>query len=220
MAAAAGASAAAVKTFSARGISLGLDAFAYRQWDDPSYKGTRMKGDKQEFIDKVNELVQQNDLTMTEGYAPFCRHIFVGNIVDGVVPGTLAITDANRHLLRSGYSARRPEELPVLSRWFRAGDVKGLLRPAKFLDLILYSREQIAKEKAAMDKTDEVTIDEKDPLWSVISIKAQDEAFELPMAPITMMRNTLIGEGGSGVPIDREAYMKSVEYWQNHAVVQ
>ena len=33
--------------------------------------------------------------------------------------GTMAITDHNRHLLRSGYARRRPEELPVLSRYSR-----------------------------------------------------------------------------------------------------
>jgi hypothetical protein len=38
------------------------------------------------------------------------------------------------------------------------------------------------------------------------------------MAPITMMRNALgVAEGGSGVPLDAEAYRKSVEYWQGHA---
>lgn len=56
--------------------------------------------------------------------------------------------------------------------------------------------------------------------WGIISVKAQDEAFELPMQPITMMRNALgRAEGGSGVPIDREAYARSAEYWQGHAAI-
>lgn len=38
------------------------------------------------------------------------------------------------------------------------------------------------------------------------------------MAPITMLRNALgAEEGGSGVPIDREAYARSVAFWRNHA---
>ena len=41
------------------------------------------------------------------------------------------------------------------------------------------------------------------------------------MKPITMMRNALgIEEGGSGVPIDREAYKKSVDFWSNNATVR
>jgi Protein of unknown function (DUF3228) len=43
--------------------------------------------------------------------------------------------------------------------------------------------------------------------------------FETPMQPITVMRNALISEGGSGVAIDRAAYDRSVEYWSKHAPV-
>jgi hypothetical protein len=35
----------------------------------------------------------------------------------GATVGALPITDANRHLLQSGYTRRRPEELAVLTRW-------------------------------------------------------------------------------------------------------
>ena len=38
--------------------------------------------------------------------------------------------------------------------------------------------------------------------------------------PITVLRNALgKAEGGSGVPLDREKYMESVEYWKKHAVI-
>lgn len=55
-----------------------------------------------------------------DGYAPFCKHVFVPNFV-GAKLGALEITDANRHLLRSGYTKRRPEELAVLTRWVARG---------------------------------------------------------------------------------------------------
>eukprot|EP00966_Prymnesium_polylepis_P241160 5577017-Prymnesium_polylepis.1 len=46
----------------------------------------------------------------------------------------------------------------------------------------------------------------------------QDVDYELPMQPITMMRNTLgKEEGGSGVPMDRERYTASVAFWSGHA---
>ena len=39
--------------------------------------------------------------------------------------------------------------------------------------------------------------------WGVISVKPQNEDWEIPMDPITMMRNALgAQEGGSGVPLD------------------
>ena len=56
--------------------------------------------------------------------------------------------------------------------------------------------------------------------WGIVSIKAQDVDFELPMNPITVMRNALGKEhGGSGIPLDRDAYMESVNYWKNNVVV-
>ena len=43
--------------------------------------------------------------------------------------------------------------------------------------------------------------------YGIISVKAQDEPRELPMQPITAMRNSLGKEyGGSGVPLDFEKY--------------
>ncbi len=56
--------------------------------------------------------------------------------------------------------------------------------------------------------------------WGIVSIKAQDVDYELPMTPITAMRNALgKEEGGSGIPIDRKAYMEAYHYWNNHANV-
>jgi len=40
------------------------------------------------------------------------------------------------------------------------------------------------------------------------------------MQPITIMRNALISEGGSGIAIDRQKYMQSVKYWSQHAIVR
>jgi hypothetical protein len=41
------------------------------------------------------------------------------------------------------------------------------------------------------------------------------------MDPITMMRNALGKEhGGSGVGLDRQKYMESVQFWTKHAIVK
>ena len=38
------------------------------------------------------------------------------------------------------------------------------------------------------------------------------------MTPITLMRNALgVEQGGSGVPLEREAYLRSVAFWETHA---
>ena len=127
----------------------------------------------------------------------------------------LEISDENRHLLRSGYEARTEQELPVLVRWFDKADVEA--PEASFLDVILYSREQICEENASMGR-------EAPPYeapWGIISLKPQTVGHELPMNPITMMRNALgKEEGGSGVPLDRDQYGESVAFWEKHALIR
>ncbi|KAL6753432.1 flagellar associated protein [Haematococcus lacustris] len=199
------------------GDTFFLDNFALRQFDDPLYGGTKVKADKVDFVRAVHDHFKQSGSTLTDGYAPFCKHIFVPNFV-GAKLGALRITDANRHLLRSGYTRRRPEELPVLSRWFRAADVE--VPEAKFLDIILYSREQLLKEYAAMPTAKGEAQELPDVPWGIISVKAQDEAHETPMQPITMMRNALgREEGGSGVALDKQAYNKAAAWWEDHATI-
>jgi hypothetical protein len=141
-------------------------------------------------------------LRVLEGYAPFCR-LHVHRNWTSTRCLTIAITDSNRHLLRSGYEARNRDELPVLVRWF-----EGVEPPvADYLVVILYSSEQLAKEGSPVDAD-----------WGIVGCLYTSVPDEIPMAPATMMRNALgVGEGGSGVPLDREAYRRSVEYWSAHA---
>lgn len=133
----------------------------------------------------------------------------------GVHRTTIAITPENESLLRSGYEARSEKELPVLNRWFPKEAV-GACGEAAFLDVILYSRDQIRKENAAMGEDSH-----SDAPWGIVSVKPQEVAFELPMQPITMMRNALGAEhGGSGVPLDFAAYKASAAFWDKHAPVK
>lgn len=155
-----------------------LDEFASRQWSDPNYSGTRLSCDQADLVARAEAAVASG-AALVDGYAPFCKHLFLPNFC-GAQPGAVEITAANRSLLRSGYGARTPSELPVLQRWFSAADV-GPLMPAKYLDLILYSREQLVKERAATGRSDAPPL--PDAPWGIISVKAQDADFELPMQP-------------------------------------
>ena len=198
----------------AAGHTLVLDSFCLKQFDDPEYTGTRVAYDKAAFEAKVNALHVEG-APLVDGYAPFCKHVFVPNFTPAVTP-YLEITDANRHLLRSGYDARTEQELAVLIQWFD-GKVAPPAPVAKYLDIILYSREQIRKEADAMGREEGVN----DAPWGIISVKAQDVEHELPMQPITMMRNALgKEEGGSGVPLKRDAYTASVAFWSKFASIK
>lgn len=141
-------------------------------------------------------------LAVLPGYAPFCvLHVHRNWTTTRCL--TVPVTDANRHLLRSGYEARNERELPVLVRWF-----EGVEPPvANYLVPILYDRAQLAKEGTAIDAD-----------WGIVGCLYTSEPAEIPMAPITMMRNALgVEQGGSGVPLDAAAYRRSVEFWSANA---
>ncbi|MGJ8670936.1 MAG: DUF3228 family protein [Oceanococcus sp.] len=155
--------------------------------------------DAQSFEDYINAHEPEKIL---DGYAAFCKLYVYKNWTSSRV-AAVPITAQNEHLLHSAYEARNKKELAVLNRWF-----EGVEPPlANYLLVILYDREQLHKEG---DKI-------KTP-WGVVGCLATSEAEEIPLAPITMLRNALgVEEGGSGVPLDREAYKKSVEFWSRHA---
>ena len=92
----------------------------------------------------------------------------------------------------------------MLRRYFPKDSVQ--IERAKYLDLILYSKEQIQKECLAMGQEDEHK--DIDYEYGIISVKFENEPHETPMDPITMMRNALgKEEGGSGVALVRATYM-------------
>lgn len=202
-------------------MTIILDQFCFRHWDNPNYHGARITTmTKDEFIEHVRKYIQENggfEKCSVEGYAPFCRHIFIDNPADACVD-CVKITKEIEPLIKSGYCARSDKELPVLCRWVRAEDLPGGKVPkAPVLDLIFYSHEQLVLEAEAMNSETEPG----DWDWGLISIKGQHAPGETPMQPITAMRNALGREyGGSSVPIDEKKYRESAEYWNNYVSVQ
>lgn len=188
-------------------MKICITDFARRHFD-PKFSGTKITNftpDKFESYLNTVDGYYKKDLTWKDGYADFCKHLFVNNITDARM-GVAEVAADNQRYLRSGYKARKESELPVLSRWFDGGVAVPF---AEYLDLILYSKEQLAKEGTEIDGD-----------YGIVAILSAMTPDEAPMPPATMLRNALgISEGGSGTPLNREEYMKSVEYWSNHALV-
>lgn len=151
------------------------------------------------FEQRLNEV---EPVCVLDGYAPFCK-LHVQRNWTSTRCFALPITDDNRDRLCSAYEARTSTELPVLVRWF-----EGVEAPiANYLIAILYSREQLALEGTGIDNE-----------WGVVGCLYTMDPEEIPMAPITIMRNALgVNEGGSGVPLDPAAYRRSVAFWDAHA---
>jgi hypothetical protein len=210
---------------------LVVDPFCFRQFaehEDASkaYGGTVFSLSVHDFEMIANSLY--SDDLLREGYAPFCKHLFLpvnafflAEESDKIPRVNVLPVVGNEHLIRTSYAARNEKEVPVLQRFIPIDALDGpdRLPAAKYLDLILYSREQIEKENESMGKQS-TSNDETTVPWGIVSIKAQLEDYELPMNPITQMRNALgTDQGGSGIPLNREEYMKSVEYWSANVAV-
>lgn len=180
-------------------MSIVLTEFARTRLFRPHRRNTIQDITPEAFERHLNE---HAPLRVLDGYAPFCR-LHVHRNWTSTRCLAVPITAGNRHLLRSDYEARTPEELPVLVRWF-----EGLEPPvADYLVVILYSRAQLAREGTSIAAD-----------WGVVGCMYTMAPEETPMAPITMLRNALgVEEGGSGVPLDREAYQRSVAFWRAHA---
>lgn len=185
-------------------MRIALTDFALRNWQDGA--STRIVGLTP---DELVSLCNASERPLEPGYAPFCKHLFVENPSD-TCAAFAAIDDTNKPFLRSGYVARREGERAVLDRWF-----EGLEAPrAHWLDVILYSHDQLLAEKR--DYPNEQAVPDCD--WGIISTIGVLEPKEPPMPPITQMRNALgRSEGGSGVPIDIRAYDLAVAFWEAHA---
>lgn len=180
-------------------MKIALTAFARARLFRVGRRNTIQDITPEEFEHYLNS---QDPLEVLDGYAPFCK-LLVHRNWTGTRCLAIPITDDNRHRLRSAYEARTKDELPVLVRWLEGAEAP----VADFLVVILYSREQIQREGEAIDAD-----------WGVVGCLATATPEEIPMAPITMMRNALgVEEGGSGVPLDRDSYCRSVEFWERNA---
>lgn len=192
-------------------MKISMTEFAAgRHFGSSEFGGTKIPCTVDFFVSQVNGAADPHSVNghrLVDGYAPFCKHLFVENFADAKA-GVVRITPENQGFLRTGYVARREGELPVLTRSFDACDVDPGVSP--FLDIVLYSAEQISKEGMEIDGD-----------WGIVSINSASAAEEAPMNPATMIRNALgIAEGGSGVPLDREEYARAVVYWSEYATIK
>jgi hypothetical protein len=126
-------------------LKIVLDPFCFRQFE-ASAGAARLDYDKDEFTQRVNDFYLQvkDKGGLKDGYAPFCKHLFIENFTSAYST-SIEITPENEKFLKSGYNARRENELAVLERWFEkaALEKEGAFKESKaeYLDIILYSKE-------------------------------------------------------------------------------
>ena len=108
--------------------------------------------------------------------------------------------------LRAVVTRRRPNETPYIQ--IRA--LNGTPLKTGSVDLILYRHD-------VLSETDEQTSDAN---WELISFHAIPEGIhDMPMGPVTMMRNQLQLTGGTKAYYESEDWAKSVNFWQGYAML-
>ena len=186
-----------------------LDNFAKRHFD-PNFTGTKILDIS---IENFENHIADQDLDLIDSNMPFCKYLILPNFTKAK-SGSYEITIENYQYLRSGYSSRREGELPVLSRWF---EFPIEMPAAKYLQIILYSKDQLIKE--SQSRGENIDLDLTD--WNIIAILGQNSGIIEPMSPITMMRNALgMEEGGNGHKLDKKEYQECVEFWSKMAIIK
>ena len=101
---------------------------------------------------------------------------------------------------------RRPEEEPYIQ--MRA--LNGTPLKTGSVDLILYRHDVLIETNEESTDAD----------WELISFHALPEGIDdMPMGPVTMMRNQLQLSGGTKGYYESEKWAESVKFWQGYAVL-
>ncbi len=123
-------------------------------------------------------------------------------LVDQFICPFVRITDDTP--LKVIRTRRRPEEEPYL----QIQALRGNLLKAGRVELILYRRD-------VLEESGERSCDTE---WELISIQAVPEGVdEMPMGPVTMMRNQLALPGGTKAHYSSEEWAEAVRFWQHYA---
>jgi len=102
---------------------------------------------------------------------------------------------------------RRPEEAPYIQ--IRA--LNGTLLKTGSVDLILYRHDVLAETDEQTSAAD----------WELISFHAIPEGVDdMPMGPVTMMRNQLQLTGGTKAYYKSDDWVESVKFWQEYAMLK
>ena len=108
--------------------------------------------------------------------------------------------------LKAKMVRRRPEE----ESYIQMRALNGTPLKTGSVDLILYRHD-------VLEETKEESTDAE---WELISFHALPEGIEnMPMGPVTMMRNQLQLTGGTKAFYESEQWAQSVKFWQEYAVL-
>lgn len=202
-------------------MKIAFHSFLNRQFEKGA-SGTRLQNkDRAEYMRLFNEAAQ-DPANVYPSDNDFCKYVIVENPFDDIKSPVMPLTLDLYPFIRTSYSARVATELPVLTRFVQLPPGFDLPK-ANYLVGIVYTTEQLKKEhEANEDNYGDEFSDHMDPSadYGLICVLGTVNAEADPYVPVTIMRNALgMTEGGNGVPLDRDMYMKSVDFWSKNIMV-
>lgn len=199
-----------------------LTNFVKRQWKK-DFSGTKLHNINENVIlDIANDDLNEHIIIDHKSWN-FCKYLIIDNSFYqlDINVASIKIDHTIWHYIETDYSSRNPSELAILSRFVRFP--KGInykMPQAKYIGLILYSKEQLEKEYLVNPSQEPFELSD-DCNYGIVAIMGLNEKEFEPMLPITHMRNALGKEqGGNGEMLDIEEYNKSVEYWSKYILVK
>ena len=185
--------------------TVGINDFVKRQ-TKPDFVGTKISTSQLENLRKQAEQ-GINSGKDKKGYADFVRIV---NIQDPKILCSIAkITPGNKKFLKKEKTKRREEEEEYEHLYFDSKDIKGI--PSHHVALILYTKEQLEKEKESHTGAD----------FDLISINAEISEEGAPISPETLRRNIKGPEyGGSGHQHTKKEISRSEKFWDDHALIK
>lgn len=194
------------------------DPFVTRQFSQ-NFSGTKVNLEiKDELLERINNFYEIGKNTMLNSDWSFCKYLVLPNEF-GVKCAVREITLDIYPYIRTDYSQRTPEELPILTRFVQLPPgFKS--QEANYIILVLYSKRQLEKEFKPKEEGQEFYFDNSVE-WGIVSIMGTVLPHPDPLVPITIMRNALgVEEGGNGETLNRKVYNESVEFWSKHILVK
>ena len=185
--------------------TVGINDFVRRQ-TKPDFVGSKITEAQLEKL-RVEAEKAVNAGKDTRGYADFVR---VVSIHDPEILCPIAkVTPENEKFLNEEVTKRRENEESYKHKFFHSKDVKGM--PSHHVNIILYTKEQLDKEKEKNTGSD----------FDIISINAEPTEAGAPITPETMRRNIKGPEfGGSGHQHTEDEISHSEKFWKDHAMIK
>jgi len=202
-------------------MKIQYDPFCLRQFKE-DYSGTKLDIKiTNDLISEINvayDRLNMSFIKLENSDNDFCKYLIIENMFQEIKASTIKLDLTTYPYVETEYIARTEDELPVLTRYVRLpNDFE--IPMAKYLVIILYSREQLEKEHKS--KSELPFYLDENVEYGIVAILGTEKQEADPMVPITQFRNALgIEHGGNGVSLNREYYLKSVEFWKNNILIK